>query len=81
MGSPSDIDGLPSVGVSSGASSNGSGHVHEWYDDAFCSGGGTLVGTEHTQVACPVCGELMDVDSDGYLFKHRPRIPGNPHGA
>ena len=48
---------------------------HEWYDDEFCRGGGALVGRTKSQVACPVCGELMDVDKEGYLFKHRPRIP------
>ena len=51
------------------------GHPHQWYDDDFCSGGGRFMGEGQTQVACPVCGEMMDVDADGYLFKHRPRIP------
>lgn len=53
----------------------GEERTHEWYDDEFCSGGGTLVGPGKSQVACPVCGEMMDVDKEGYLFKHRPRIP------
>ena len=48
---------------------------HAWYDDDFCSGGDLLVGTGTTQTSCPVCGEMMDVDEDGHLFKHRPRIP------
>ena len=51
------------------------GHAHAWYDDEFCSGGGTFIGEGQSQVACPVCSEMMDVDADGYLFKHRPRIP------
>ena len=51
------------------------GHRHPWYDDDFCKGGGLLVGEGKTQVACPVCGETMDVDGEGRLFKHRPRIP------
>lgn len=50
---------------------------HQWYDDDFCAGGGTFVGEGQSQVACPVCGEMMDVDEEGYLFKHRPRIPKN----
>jgi hypothetical protein len=53
------------------------GNAHPWYDDDFCKGGGMLVGDEKTQVACPVCGEMMDVDGEGRLFKHRPRIPKN----
>ena len=60
------------TGERSPASENRS---HEWYDDEFCRGGGTLVGRGASQVACPVCGEMMDVDKEGYLFKHRPRIP------
>ena len=48
---------------------------HEWYDDEFCSGGDRFVGTGKTQIPCPVCGEMMDVDDSGHLFKHRPRIP------
>jgi hypothetical protein len=51
------------------------GHSHPWYDDDFCKGGDVFVGTERQQVACPVCGEMMDVDEEGHLFKHRPRIP------
>lgn len=54
---------------------------HEWYDDDFCSGGGKFVGKDEKQTVCPVCGEVMDVDEDGYMFKHRPRIPKNPHGT
>ena len=50
-------------------------HPHQWYDDDFCKGGGTFIGEGQTSVACPGCGEQMDVDADGYLFKHRPRIP------
>jgi hypothetical protein len=50
---------------------------HEWYDDDFCSGGDAFVGTGKPKVACPVCGEIMDVDEEGHLFKHRPRIPKN----
>ena len=50
---------------------------HQWYDDDFCAGGGTFVGKEKPLVACPVCGEMMDVDEEGRLFKHRPRIPKN----
>jgi len=53
-------------------------HAHPWYDDDFCSGGDVFVGTDQPQVACPVCGEMMDVDESGHLFKHRPRIPKNP---
>ena len=51
------------------------GRSHQWYDDDFCSGGGTFIGEGQTVVACPVCGEMMDVDDEGRLFKHRPRIP------
>ena len=51
------------------------GHQHQWYDDDFCPGGGRFIGEGQKMVACPVCGEQMDVDADGYLFKHRPRIP------
>lgn len=50
-------------------------HPHAWYDDDFCSGGGRFVGKDQAQVPCPVCGEMMDVDHEGNLFKHRPRIP------
>jgi len=50
-------------------------HPHAWYDDDFCSGGGRYVGKGQAQVPCPVCGEMMDVDEEGNLFKHRPRIP------
>jgi hypothetical protein len=46
-----------------------------WYDDDFCPGGGRFVGGDEAQVPCPVCGEMMDVDEHGNLFKHRPRIP------
>ena len=53
------------------------GQAHPWYDDDFCTGGGLLVGEGKAQVACPVCGEMMDVDDEGRLFKHRPRIPKN----
>jgi hypothetical protein len=53
----------------------GENHSHAWYDDDFCSGGGMFVGEGKPQVVCPVCGETMDVDEDGNLFKHRPRIP------
>ena len=53
------------------------GRAHPWYDDDFCSGGGTWVGEGISQSACPVCGEMMDVDEEGHLFKHRPRIPKN----
>ena len=60
---------------SGAASTEGDGHTHAWYDDDFCSGGGRLVGIGAAQIACPVCGEMMDVDAEGYLFKHRPRIP------
>ena len=52
----------------------------EWYDDEFCPGGGKFVGKGEKQVVCPVCAEVMDVDEDGYMFKHRPRIPKNAHG-
>jgi len=57
--------------------SSAEGRSHQWYDDDFCSGGGTFVGEGQQQVACPVCGEMMDVDEEGRLFKHRPRIPKN----
>lgn len=57
----------------------GGEHPHEWYDDDFCAGGGAFVGKGKPQVVCPICGESMDVDDEGYLFKHRPRIPGNTH--
>jgi hypothetical protein len=50
---------------------------HAWYDDDFCPGGGRFVGETASQVACPVCGEMMDVDEHGNLFKHRPHIPKN----
>ena len=53
------------------------GRSHPWYDDDFCEGGGKFVGTDESQVACPVCGEVMDVDEEGNLFKHRPHIPKN----
>ena len=51
------------------------GRSRQWYDDDFCSGGGTFVGEGQPKVVCPVCGEMMDVDEEGRLFKHRPRIP------
>jgi hypothetical protein len=56
-------------------SPSGGEHSHQWYDDDFCPGGGTFVGKDQTTVACPMCGEMMDVDHEGRLFKHRPRIP------
>lgn len=56
-------------------------HPHPWYDDDFCPGGGAFVGKEKPLVACPTCGEMMDVDEEGCLFKHRPRIPGTAHGS
>lgn len=59
----------------------GENRPHEWYDDDFCSGGGSFVGKGKSQIVCPVCGETMDVDEEGYLFKHRPRIPKNAGGV
>lgn len=63
--------------TSSAESTHAAERPHEWYDDDFCTGGGAFVGMGEPKVACPVCGEMMDVDEDGRLFKHRPRIPGN----
>ena len=48
---------------------------HEWYDDEFCPGGGAFVGLESPKATCPKCGESIDVNEAGYLFKHRPHIP------
>jgi hypothetical protein len=70
-------DRFHSTGEVEGSSLSGE-RPREWYDDDFCPGGGKIVGKDHGSAVCPVCGEVMDVDEDGYLFKHRPRIPGNP---
>ena len=71
----SDLSGEGHLSSESGVADSISESHHPWYDDDFCSGGGKFVGKGQSQVACPVCGEMMDVDDDGNLFKHRPHIP------
>jgi hypothetical protein len=68
--------GRPESGAAHETGAAGSGESrHQWYDEDFCPGGGRFVGLASPQVACPVCGEMMDVDEHGDLFKHRPHIP------